>query len=96
MSLESMPPMPQNISQEIANSASEAVTPVLSILFQTLEPFLIAIGGLLGLYIIYLIVQAIRNYFERKRLKRIDNNIIKLDKKTDEILKILKKKPRKK
>lgn len=82
----------QNITNEIVSQSSETMKQVLSNLFQTLKPFLEILGGLIGLYIIYKIIQSITNHLLRKRIKRIDKNVQELNNKVDEVLSILKKK----
>jgi hypothetical protein len=93
MFLENLPLQPdiQNITSLITSQSSEITKSVLTSLFEAAKPFLAVVGGLLGLYIIYKILQAISNQLLRKRIKRIDSNVNELNGKVNEILAILNK-----
>ena len=89
-------PLQQNLTDALTGTAAEAAKPIVAQLITILKPLIIALGGLIGLYIIYKIITAITGYLLKKRIKRMDKNIQELDKKVDEILKILKPKEKEK
>lgn len=82
----------ENITSMIANSASSAIKPLLSEIWKMALPIIEILGGILVLYIVYKIISSITNHLLRKRVKQIDKNVQELQKKTDEILTILKSK----
>lgn len=86
------PTISDNITGIISDSASSAIKPILSEIWKISYPIIEILGGLLVLYIIYRIIAGISNHLLRKRVKRIDKNVLELNSKVDEILSILKKK----
>lgn len=85
-----------NISDSLLNSSSEITKSVLAGFLKTIGPILTIVGGLLGLYIIYKIIQAISNHLMKKRIKRIEERVQETNGKVNEILNILKKKKKSK
>jgi len=96
MFLETLPIMPENITETIGQNTSELTKSFFSGVFKALMPVIEILGGILVLYIIYRIILAISDHLMKKRIKRIDENVQKLNKKVDEVLVNLKKNSRKK
>jgi len=84
-----------NITQIISENTSDITSQILTSVWNQFLPIIQVLGGLLFLYIVYRIITAIASHLLRKRIKRIDLNVQDLNKKTDEILRILSKKEHK-
>lgn len=56
------------------------------------KPFLALIGGLVGLYILYVIIAGILSYLSEKRIKKIYTNTEDIIRRLDKIEKIIEKK----
>ncbi|MBU3912688.1 MAG: hypothetical protein KKB21_04615 [Nanoarchaeota archaeon] len=85
----------QNISETITESASELTSQIFSSLWDKVFPLIQLLGGILVIYLFYKIAQAIASYLLIRRIKRIDNNVLDLSKKVEEILSIIKKEHKK-
>lgn len=96
MMLDSLATFSGNLTKEISDSMAQNSSQIASSVWEGfavfIRPLVAVLGGLLGVYIIYKIVQGVLNYFQTKRIKRIDSNVQRLDRKVDEILSLLKKK----
>jgi len=95
MLLESLPLQNANITEILADSTPGITNQILTTLWNQFLPIVQILGGLLVIYIVYRIIVAITSHLLRKRIKRIDLNVQDLNKKVDEILKILGKKEEK-
>jgi len=80
-----------NITQIISENTSDITSQIFSTIWNQFLPIIQVLGGLLFLYIVYRIIAAITSHLLRKRIKRIDLNVQDLNKKVDEILKIIQK-----
>jgi hypothetical protein len=82
----------KDVSGMVKDAASDALKPIVNDILAKIMPVIIALGGLLVLYLIFKLVYAITNHLMKKRVKRIDKRVESLEWKVDEILDILKKK----
>ncbi|MBM3234265.1 hypothetical protein FJZ19_04200 [Candidatus Pacearchaeota archaeon] len=73
----------------VISNSQDAMKLAISEAFKQLAPFLEIIGGLIGLYIILKIIQAVSDFMFKRRVKRMDKNL-------GEILEILKNRKSKK
>jgi len=91
--------MTGEVSNLLLNNTSLAFNIIASNLYERLSPIIQIIGGLLGLYIIYLIISYITSIIRNKRIKITYYNtkeiIKKLDKIEDKLDKILPQKKNK-
>lgn len=71
------------IRDAMVSNSSEAMKFAISEIVKKMMPFLEIIGGLIGVYIIILIIKLISDLIFKRRIKRIDRNL-------QEILEILK------
>ncbi|MFH1711461.1 MAG: hypothetical protein ABH840_04075 [Nanoarchaeota archaeon] len=94
MILESLPiqNMNSNITGVITESTPEITSQILTSIWDKISPLIQILGGLLVIYIIYILIKSITSHLLKKRIKRIDKNVQNLNKKVDEILKIIDKK----
>jgi len=81
-----------NITQIISENTPDITSQILTSVWNQFLPIVQILGGLLVIYIAYRIITAITSHLLRKRIKRIDNNVQDLNKKVDEILRVLSKK----
>jgi len=95
MLLETLPLQNANITEILAENTSSLTNQILTSLWNQFLPIVQILGGLLVIYILYRIIIAINSHLLRKRIRRIDNNVQDLNKKVDEILKIIGKKDEK-
>ncbi len=79
--------LPNNITNlnSIINDSSELVNLIISNLIEKIRPFLAIMGGILGLYILYLIIKTISDTLLKRRIKRIDKNVKEIKQNIKEI-----------
>jgi hypothetical protein len=74
-----------NVKDAVLANSSEVMKQTALEIFKQLSPLIEILGGLIGLYIIIKIIQAISDLLLKKRIKRMDRNL-------QEILEILRTK----
>jgi len=79
------------ITEEIAANTPDIVGEIIRNLYTTLKPILAIIGGLIGIYIIYLIINYISSYKKNRRIKITYKNSKKILEKLEAIEKKLDK-----
>jgi hypothetical protein len=79
-----------DMKETLLVNSQDAMKTAISEVVKQITPFLEILGGLIGLYLLIKIIQAVSDSMFKRRVKRIDRNL-------EEILEILrsKKKPKK-